>query len=76
MNSVPIRCYLHGSQFATVDDPEVWGISATGPAPVQMIGQRLMGLGLDPNRKLSIYRGGVHIGTRTIGEAARTSMEN
>ena len=32
-DSAPKRVYLHGSQFASIDDSELWGICASGIAP-------------------------------------------
>jgi len=69
-DTAPMRVYLHGSQFASVDDSEVWGICASGIAPMETLGQKLVVLGINPNRKLSLYRGGVFIGSATVGEAA------
>jgi UV DNA damage repair endonuclease len=66
----PMRVYLHGNQFAAVDDSEVWGICASGIAPMETLGQKLVALDIDPNRKLSLYRGGVFIGSTTVGAAA------
>jgi hypothetical protein len=37
---------------------------------MQRLGQKLIALSVDPNRKISIERGGVHLATVTVGQAA------
>jgi len=59
-----------GSQFASIPDGEYGGICCSGIAPPPSLGQKLIALGISPNRKLSIERGGIHIGSATVGEAA------
>jgi hypothetical protein len=66
----PLRALLFGTQFASIPDGEYGGICCSGLAPMQRLGQKLIALGLSPNRKLSIERGGVLIGSTTIGAAA------
>ena len=64
----PIRCYRFGGQFVSIDDGEMGGLCASGPGCMRMLGQRLLTAGIDANRKLAVYRGGVFIGHVRVGE--------
>jgi len=64
----PIRCYRFGGQFVSIDDREMGGLCASGPGCMQMLGQRLLAAGVDANRKLAVYKGGVFIGHVRVGE--------
>jgi hypothetical protein len=70
MNEEPIRCVLYGSQYASIQSGDLDGICCSGLAPMQRLGQKLMAIGIDANRKIRIERGGIHIGSATVGEAA------
>src|SRR5215813_11158930 len=65
----PLRVFLFGKSMAIVDHVEV-NISAQGRQPIQVLGQKLITLGFDPHRQLSIYKGGQYTGRTTVGKAA------
>jgi len=67
----PLRVILFGSQFAAVDDGETLSLSASGPRALQSLASQLLQAGFDPDRALSIYRGGQHIGRQSISAAAQ-----
>ena len=66
----------YGSQFASLPAGEYGGLCCSGIAPLQRLGQKLITLGVSPNRKLSIQRGGIHIGSATVGQAASGDLNN
>jgi hypothetical protein len=71
----PLRVCLFGTQFASIPDGEYGGMCCSGVAPMQRLGQKLIALSVDPNRKISIERGGIHIGSATVGEAANGACD-
>ena len=72
----PLRVTLYGSQFASIPSGEYGGLCCSGIAPLQRLGQKLIALDVSPNRKLTIERGGIHIGEATVGEAADGDCNN
>ena len=67
----PLPVTLFGSSFAATADQDGKGISMTGPNAVGRLAEHLIALGYDPERELSLYRGGVFIGKTSISEAAK-----
>jgi len=72
----PIRVIMFGGQFVSTDDGETIGMSATGPDALQTLAMRLFQAGFNPDRALSLYRGGQHVGKTTIGKAAGVSCND
>ena len=68
----PLPVTLFGSSFAATADQDGKGISMTGPNAVGRLAEHLIALGYDPDRELSLYRGGVFIGKTTAGHAAKS----
>ena len=68
----PLPVTLFGSSFAATADQDGKGISMTGPNAVGRLAEHLIALGYDPERELSLYRGGVFIGKTSISEAAKS----
>jgi hypothetical protein len=67
---------LYGAQFASVQSGEFEGACCSGVAPLERLGQRLVAWGANPNRKIRIEKGGIHIGEATVGAAASGDLNN
>jgi hypothetical protein len=68
----PIAVVLFGREFATTGDGPGRQISMHGPNSLARLAEHLMALGHEPDRELSLYRGGVFIGKTTVGHAAKS----
>ena len=68
----PIAVVLFGREFATTGDGPGRQISMHGPNSLARLAEHLVALGYDPERELSLYRGGVFIGKTTVGHAAKS----
>ena len=73
--TTPIYVALFGNQFAAVATDGVPSISAAGPNCIQSLAQQLLAAGIDPERKLSIHRGGQPVSEATLREASNQSKE-
>src|SRR5262245_51410263 len=71
----PLRIILFGSQFASVDDADAYGFSASGTNAVQTLASRLLAAGYDADRPLILFRANQNIGRTTIGQAAKVNPE-
>ena len=71
----PLRVILFGSQFASVDDADACGFSASGTNAVQTLAARLLAAGYDADRVLVLYRANMKIGKTSIREAAKVNPE-
>ena len=69
----PLRVILFGQQFCALDDAELMGISASGPACLATLAQRLLQSGHAPQQTLSLHRGGQHIGRVSLAAAANNA---
>jgi hypothetical protein len=75
----PIRVILVGREFATTGDgpgrqgrwPSGSAISMHGPNSLARLAEHLIAAGHDAGQEMTLYRGGVAIGTTTVGHAAK-----
>ena len=67
----PLRVICFGSNFATLDDREAMGFTASGPNCVQTLAATLLQAGYDADRQLVLFRGGERVGRTTIGKAVQ-----
>ena len=67
----PIAVVLFGREFATTGDGPGRQISMHGPNSLARLSEHLIALGYDPEREMTLYRGGVFIGKTTVGHAAK-----
>ena len=67
---------LFGSQFATLDDAEACGFSATGPSAVATLAARLLQAGYDPDRPLVLFRRGQRIRKATRDTNTREKRDS
>ena len=72
-NAEPIRVILYGRQFAATGNCELAAVTASGPGCLKSLALQLFAAGFDPDRVLTLHRGGEEIGTTTIGVAAGVS---
>jgi hypothetical protein len=52
----PIRVYLYGDGFASIDAELM--MSASGPGALQTIARKLLAIGYAPDQELDVHRGG------------------
>ena len=71
-----LRIVLYGSQYASVQSGEFEGVCFSGVAPMERLGQRLIAWGANPNRKITIERGGIRIGEATLGQACTGDLNS
>jgi hypothetical protein len=67
--SEPIRCFVYGDGFASVDGE--LQMSAFGPGALQTIAKKLLAVGYMPDQELEIRRGGQREALLPLREAAR-----
>jgi hypothetical protein len=65
----PLQVALFGKMFATVVGP--LELSASGPDCVRTLALQLLQSGLDPDRRMIMYRANQRIGSTTIAAASQ-----
>jgi hypothetical protein len=69
-----LRVNLFGEQFCAVENVEIEA-NAAGVGCLATMAQRLLAVGLDPDRELALYRASKLVGRTTLGDAAQTQQE-
>lgn len=70
----PIRCYLYGDGFASIDG--ALAMSAFGPGALQTIAKKLLAVGYDADQKLDVHRGGERLNRIRLRDAAHQEGED
>jgi hypothetical protein len=65
-----LRVNLFGEQFCAVENTEIEA-NAAGVGCLQTMAQRLLAVGIDPDRELALYRASKLVGRTTLAAAAQ-----
>lgn len=65
-----LKIICFGDNFASVEDSELQGFSASGPSCLKTLASRLLAAGHPPDTPCVLFRGGERAGRTTLANAA------